>query len=45
MPDPQTRISAEALIRLVYGRLVWGHTPAEVTDERLGLLRTAFPGF
>ncbi len=45
MPDPQTWISAEALIRLVYGRLDPDNTPAEATDERLGLLRTAFPGF
>jgi uncharacterized protein (TIGR03083 family) len=38
---------AEALLRLVYGRLDADHTPADVVDEagRLDLLRTAFPGF
>lgn len=38
-------LPAEALVRLVYGRLDPDHTPAEVTDERLATLRTVFPGF
>ena len=38
-------LPAEALIRLVYGRLDADHTPAGVDDARLPGLRTAFPGF
>jgi uncharacterized protein (TIGR03083 family) len=39
-------LPAEALIRLVYGRLDPDHTPAEVADDaRLDQLRTVFPGF
>ncbi|WP_029135539.1 maleylpyruvate isomerase family mycothiol-dependent enzyme [Nakamurella lactea] len=38
-------LPAEALIRLFYGRLDAEHTPASVAgDERLGALRSAFPG-
>jgi uncharacterized protein (TIGR03083 family) len=38
---------AEAFVRLVYGRLDPGHTPAEVSAVgiELDLLRTALPGF
>ena len=38
---------AEALLRLVYGRLDAAHTPSSVTGDtaRLADLRTAFPGF
>ena len=38
-------LPAEALIRLVYGRLDPDHTPAGVDDPRLATLRTVFPGF
>jgi hypothetical protein len=38
-------LPAEALIRLVAGRLDPDHTPGEVTDQRLVVLREAFPGF
>lgn len=37
-------LPAEALVRLVYGRLDADHTPAGVDDPRLDVLRTAFPG-
>ncbi len=43
-PDPLT-LPAEALVRLVYGRLDADHTPAGVDDPRLAGLRTVFPGF
>ncbi|GAB2575339.1 maleylpyruvate isomerase family mycothiol-dependent enzyme [Microlunatus antarcticus] len=43
-PDPLT-LPAEALVRLVYGRLDPAHTPAGLDDPRLPALRTAFPGF
>ena len=40
------RLPAEALVRLVYGRLDPDHTPAVVGhDRRLDALRKAFPGF
>jgi uncharacterized protein (TIGR03083 family) len=42
-PDP-LELPAEALLRLVYGRLDAEHTPAGVTDSRLAALRQAFPG-
>lgn len=38
-------LPAEALLRLVYGRLDPDHTPPEVSDPRLTTLRQAFPGF
>jgi uncharacterized protein (TIGR03083 family) len=40
------RLPAEALVRLVYGRLDPDHTPAsvEVTRVKLDTLRTSFPG-
>ncbi len=40
------RLPAEALVRLVYGRLDPGHTPAsvEVSQVDLDTLRTSFPG-
>jgi uncharacterized protein (TIGR03083 family) len=46
-PAPETlQLPAEALIRLVYGRLDPAHTPATVAeDTRLVQLRGAFPGF
>lgn len=38
-------LPAEAFLRLVYGRLDPDHTPAGLSDERLPVLRTVFPGF
>jgi uncharacterized protein (TIGR03083 family) len=38
-------LPAEALVRLVYGRLDPDHTPAGADDPRLTTLRTVFPGF
>jgi uncharacterized protein (TIGR03083 family) len=43
-PDPLVLL-AEALLRLVYGRLDPEHTPAGLTDPRLAGLRQAFRGF
>lgn len=44
--DGVLTLSAEALVRLVYGRLDVDHTPVEVAgDDRLESLRQAFPGF
>ncbi|HEY0238863.1 MAG TPA: maleylpyruvate isomerase family mycothiol-dependent enzyme [Friedmanniella sp.] len=43
-PEPLT-LPAEALVRLVYGRLDPDHTPAGVDDPRLTGLREVFPGF
>jgi uncharacterized protein (TIGR03083 family) len=43
-PDPLV-LPAEALLRLVYGRLDPEHTPADLTDPRLSALREAFRGF
>jgi uncharacterized protein (TIGR03083 family) len=43
-PDPLV-LPAEALVRLVYGRLDADHTPAGLDDTRLASLRTLFPGF
>ncbi len=42
--DP-LRLPAEAFIRLLAGRLDAEHTPAEVTDPRVAILRTVFTGF
>jgi uncharacterized protein (TIGR03083 family) len=42
--DP-LRLPAEALLRLVYGRLDPQHTPDGVSDARLPRLREVFPGF
>jgi uncharacterized protein (TIGR03083 family) len=42
---PIIRLPAEALIRLVYGRLDPEHTPALETSIDLDRLRKAFPGF
>jgi uncharacterized protein (TIGR03083 family) len=38
-------LPAEALIRLVFGRLDPDHTPDGVGDDRLDALRAVFPGF
>ena len=38
-------LPAEALLRLVYGRLDPDHTPAGVDDPRLSRFRAVFPGF
>jgi uncharacterized protein (TIGR03083 family) len=38
-------LPAEALIRVVYGRLDPDHTPVGADDPRLATLRTVFPGF
>jgi hypothetical protein len=45
--DGEIRIPTEALLRLVYGRLDTGHTPAEVSANGIDLdrLRAVFPGF
>ena len=45
--DGEVRMPSEALLRLVYGRLDPGHTPAEVTADAADLerLRQMFPGF
>jgi uncharacterized protein (TIGR03083 family) len=44
---PQVRMPAESLLRLAYGRLDPGHTPAAVTGDPdvLDKLRATFPGF
>jgi uncharacterized protein (TIGR03083 family) len=43
---PELRLPAEALVRLVYGRLDPGHTPpVETRGVDLGELRQMFPGF
>ncbi len=44
---PRVSMPAEALLRLAYGRLDPGHTPASVSGdpEVLDKLRTIFPGF
>jgi uncharacterized protein (TIGR03083 family) len=45
-PERSLRLPAEALIRLVYGRLDPLHTPPlEAEDGDLDALRTLFPGF
>jgi uncharacterized protein (TIGR03083 family) len=45
-PLPEVRMPAEALVRLVYGRLDPAHTPpVETTDTDLDELRKLFPGF
>jgi uncharacterized protein (TIGR03083 family) len=45
--DGEIRVPTEALLRLVYGRLDAGHTPAEVSSDGVDLdrLRAVFPGF
>jgi uncharacterized protein (TIGR03083 family) len=45
--DGEARMPAEALLRLAYGRLDSGHTPAEVVADAADLdrLRAMFPGF
>ena len=42
---PELRLPAEALVRLVYGRLDPAHTPAGVSGADLDELRQLFPGF
>ena len=42
--DPDLVLSAEAFIRLVYGRLDPGHTPPDGTGAELDRLRQVFPG-
>jgi hypothetical protein len=43
---PDLRLPAEALVRLVYGRLDPAHTPAVETEgTQLDELRQVFPGF
>jgi uncharacterized protein (TIGR03083 family) len=43
---PQVALPAEALVRLVYGRLDAGHTPAVASGgEFLDSLRAVYPGF
>jgi uncharacterized protein (TIGR03083 family) len=43
--DPDLNLPAEALLRLVYGRLDPDHTPETATGEDLPQLRAVFPGF
>jgi uncharacterized protein (TIGR03083 family) len=45
--DAEVSMPAEALLRLAYGRLDPGHTPASVTGDAVDLerLRAVFPGF
>jgi hypothetical protein len=45
--DGAIRMPTEALLRLVYGRLDAGHTPAGVSADGIdtGRLRAVFPGF
>jgi uncharacterized protein (TIGR03083 family) len=45
--DSEVRMPSEALLRLAYGRLDPGHTPAEVAGDPADLerLRQVFPGF
>jgi uncharacterized protein (TIGR03083 family) len=45
--DSEVRMPSEALLRLAYGRLDPGHTPAEVEGDPADLerLRQVFPGF
>jgi uncharacterized protein (TIGR03083 family) len=45
--DGEARMPAEALLRLAYGRMDAGHTPAEVVADAADLdrLRSLFPGF
>jgi uncharacterized protein (TIGR03083 family) len=38
-------LPAESFIRLIFGRLDPDHTPGQLSDDRLDVLRTAFPGF
>lgn len=38
-------LSAEAFVRLVYGRLDETHTPSDARGDELGRLRKLFPGF
>jgi hypothetical protein len=42
--EPDLVITAEAFIRLVYGRLDPAHTPATRGPANLGELRNVFPG-
>jgi uncharacterized protein (TIGR03083 family) len=42
---PEVRLPAEALVRLVYGRLDAAHTPVAAQSADLAELRTLFPGF
>jgi uncharacterized protein (TIGR03083 family) len=42
---PELRLPAEALVRLVYGRLDPAHTPAVSSGADLDELRALFPGF
>ncbi len=47
-PDGVLELPAEALLRLVYGRLDEAHTPSDVKAEGaadLDVLRQVFPGF
>ncbi len=43
--DPDLVLPAEALVRLVYGRLDPGHTPPVEGTADLDELRAVFPGF
>jgi uncharacterized protein (TIGR03083 family) len=42
--DPDLELPAEALARLVYGRLDPAHTPVSLDSEVIDLLRRVFPG-
>ena len=41
----ELRLPAEALVRLIYGRLDAAHTPVAADSAELAELRVLFPGF
>jgi uncharacterized protein (TIGR03083 family) len=43
--DVDLEIPAEALVRLIYGRLDEEHTPSSVSGDVVDFLRTVYPGF
>jgi uncharacterized protein (TIGR03083 family) len=43
--DVDLEIPAEALVRLIYGRLDEAHAPASVSGDVVDYLRTLYPGF
>ncbi|MCU1502151.1 MAG: hypothetical protein JWM12_1505 [Ilumatobacteraceae bacterium] len=42
---PIVELPAESFVRLVYGRLDAGHTPADIDAAKIAALRPLFPGF
>jgi uncharacterized protein (TIGR03083 family) len=43
--DADLELPAEALVRLIYGRLDVEHTPDSVRGEAVGFVRSVYPGF